>query len=228
MQIASITGPKIEVLISIVMVKSTHKENQSQTKHKDFKLAGIFLTGDNGIIEVTSKKNEFFFISVFQGAEQNTICIPPGAYDWKVLKKRNSMNFSWRSLYYTRGLPSYNQTKFLNIGQCYRNSTWLRMTNRSRSGWYFTRPLGFKPILINEENNLSDISVEMLMFDNNSLEIDSAQGMIFEGKRSRIIHNFNMNVDPGHKQREKFRGGFEWYMTEIKDFDSNISFELKK
>ena len=31
--------------------------------------------------------------------------------------------------------------------------------------------------------------------------------MIFKGKKSGIIHNFTMNVDPGYKYIEKFRGG---------------------
>ena len=39
-----------------------------------------------------------------------------------------------------------------------------------------------------------------------------------EGKRSGIIHNFTMDVDPGYKYIEKFRGGIQWYMMQSKDF----------
>ena len=50
--------------------------------------------------------------------------------------------------------------------------------------------------------------------------------MIFKGKRSGIIHNFTMDVDPGYKYIERFRGGFQWYMMENKDIISSISFKL--
>ena len=36
-----------------------------------------------------------------------------------------------------------------------------------------------------------------------------------------------MDVTPGHKYIEKFRGGLGWYMLESKSFISYISFELK-
>ena len=51
--------------------------------------------------------------------------------------------------------------------------------------------------------------------------------MIFKGKRSGINHNFTMDVDPGYKYSEKFRGGVHWYMKEPKDFSSSICFKLK-
>ena len=36
-----------------------------------------------------------------------------------------------------------------------------------------------------------------------------------------------MDVDPGCIYRQKFRGGFQWYMIENKDFISKISSKLK-
>ena len=51
--------------------------------------------------------------------------------------------------------------------------------------------------------------------------------MIFKGKRTGIIHNFTMDVDPGYKYIEKFRGGIQWYMMEIKDFISSVNLKLK-
>ena len=51
--------------------------------------------------------------------------------------------------------------------------------------------------------------------------------MIFRGKRSRIIHNFTMDVDPGYKYIERFRGGVQSYMMESKDIISSICFKLK-
>ena len=36
-----------------------------------------------------------------------------------------------------------------------------------------------------------------------------------------------MDVDPGYKCIEKFRGGVQWYMMESKDVISSICFKLK-
>ena len=36
-----------------------------------------------------------------------------------------------------------------------------------------------------------------------------------------------MDVDPGYKNTEKFKNGFQWYMMETKDVISSISFKLK-
>ena len=50
--------------------------------------------------------------------------------------------------------------------------------------------------------------------------------MFFKGRRSGIIHNFTMDVDPGYKYIVKFRGNVQWYMMESKDVISSISFKL--
>ena len=59
--------------------------------------------------------------------------------------------------------------------------------------------LGFREIILYQEYNLSHNRVDILSFDNNFLECDIAQGMIFKGKRSVAIHNFTMDVNPGFK-----------------------------
>ena len=87
--------------------------------------------------------------------------------------------------------------------------------------------LGFNKRIIYEEYNLSDNPVDILSFDNISLEGNIAQGMIFRGKRSRIFHTYTMDVDPGYKYIEKFRGEVQWYMMESKDIISSICFKLK-
>ena len=87
--------------------------------------------------------------------------------------------------------------------------------------------LGFDNTAIFSEYNQSNNPLDILSFDNIFLETDIAQGMIFRGKRSGIIHNFTMNLDPGYKHIEEFRGGIQWYMMDTKDFISSISFELK-
>ena len=51
--------------------------------------------------------------------------------------------------------------------------------------------------------------------------------MIFKSKRFGIIHNSTIDVDPGYRYNEKFRGGVQWYMMESKNFISSINFEIK-
>ena len=87
--------------------------------------------------------------------------------------------------------------------------------------------LGFNTTSIYEESNLSPNPVDILSFDIICFECNNAQGTIFKGKRSGIIHNFTMDVDPGYKYIEKSRGGVQWYMMESKGIISSICFKLK-
>ena len=57
--------------------------------------------------------------------------------------------------------------------------------------------------------NLSPNPVDILSFDNVFLKCDIAQGMIFKGKRSGVIHIFTMDVDPGYNDLEKIRGNVQ-------------------
>ena len=59
------------------------------------------------------------------------------------------------------------------------------------------------------------------------LQCDVAQGMIFKGMRSGIIHNWTTTVDPGYKYVEKFAGGISWYTMDSKDIISSNCFKLK-
>ena len=86
---------------------------------------------------------------------------------------------------------------------------------------------GFHANTLYEEHNLSTNPVDILSFDNIFLEYDIAEGMIFRGKRSRNLHNFTLDVDPGYKYIENFRGGVQWYMMQSKDIISSICFKLK-
>ena len=52
--------------------------------------------------------------------------------------------------------------------------------------------------------------------------------MIYKQKRSGIIHNWIMTVNPGYKYVESFAGGLTWYMIESEDVISRFSFKLKK
>ena len=74
---------------------------------------------------------------------------------------------------------------------------------------------------------MSNNPVGILSFDNIFLERDIAKGKIFKGKRSRLIHIFTMDVDPGYNYIEKFRDGVQWYMMESTDNNASICFNLK-
>ena len=87
--------------------------------------------------------------------------------------------------------------------------------------------LGFNATTIYEEYNLSPNAVDILTFDNIFIETDIAQGLIFKGKRSGIIHVWSIDVNPGWKFIEKFRRGVQWYMLESKDLISINCFKIK-
>ena len=91
-QIAYNTRPKIEEHMLIVMDKSIHEEHLSQplqTNNKQFKIAVTFLTGYNGIFNVTDKINKFYFAnSITDEGDFIRISIPPGAYGLESLDKQ--------------------------------------------------------------------------------------------------------------------------------------------
>ena len=87
--------------------------------------------------------------------------------------------------------------------------------------------LGFTKTTIYEEYNLSPNPVDILSFNNIFLECNIAQVLNFKGKRSEIIQNFTMDLYPGYKLIEKFRGGVQWYLMESKDIISSICSKLK-
>ena len=64
----------------------------------------------------------------------------------------------------------------------------------------------------------------MLSFDKIFLECDIAQGMIKRGRRSGLIHNLTITVNPSYKDVDSFTGGNTWYMMEIKDISTSICF----
>ena len=79
------TRPKIEEHMLLVMDKSTHKEHLHQplqTNNKQFKRAVTFLTGYNGLFNVSNGNNKIYFIkSISDEDSLIQITIPPGAYE---------------------------------------------------------------------------------------------------------------------------------------------------
>ena len=87
--------------------------------------------------------------------------------------------------------------------------------------------LGFNKTTLYGDYNFSQNPVNIISFDNIFIETDVAQGMIFRGRRTGITHIFTMDVNPGYKYIEKFRGGVQWYMLQSRDIISSICFEIK-
>ena len=90
-QIAFNKRPKIEEHMLIVLDKPDHEEHLYQpmeTNNKHFKIAVIFVSGCNGIFNVTNSNNKFCFMKSMTGADGFVqITIPPGAYEIEALDK---------------------------------------------------------------------------------------------------------------------------------------------
>ena len=229
-QIAFNTRPKIEEHMLIVMNKSTHEEHLSQplqTNNKQFKIAVTFLTGYNGKFNVTSKNYKFYFIkSITDEKGYIIITIPPGAYELESLNNEIKRIIIDEEHYTEANYPFSIKPNFSTLGSIIEISTQGPVIEFVPDD--SIRDLsGFNKTTIFEKYILLPNRVDILSFDNIFLERNIAQGMIFKGKRSGIIHNFTMDVDPSYKYIEKFRGGVLYYSVESKDIFSSICFKLK-
>ena len=229
-QIAYNTRSRMEEHMLIVMDKSTHEEHFSQplqTNNEQFKIAVTFLTGYNGIFNVTSENNRFYFIKSITDKEGYIqITIPPGAYEIESLNNEIKRIIIDEEHYTEANYPFSIKANFSTLGCIIEISTQGPIITFIPDD-SIRNLLGFNKTTIFEEYNLSPNPVDILSFDNIFIETDIAKGLIFKGKRTGIIHNFTMDVDPGYKYVEKFRGGVQWYMMESKDIISSICFKLK-
>ena len=230
-QIAHNTRSRIEEHMLIVMDKSTHEEHLSQplqTNNKQFKVAVTFLTGYNAIFNVTNENNNVYFKKTISDDDGFIkITIPPGAYEIESLNKEIKRIISDEEHYTEANYPFTIKPNFSTLGSLIEISPQGPIISFMFDD-SIKDLLGFNARTLYEEYTPSDNPVDILSFDNIFLECNIAQGMIFKGKRSGIIHNFTMDVDPGYKYIEKFRGGVQWYMMESKDIISSICFKLKK
>ena len=228
-QIALNTRPKIEEHILIIMDKSTHEEHLSQpiqTNNTQFKIAVTFLSGYIGIFNVTNRNNKFYFKKNLIDEEFIQITIPSGAYEIESLNKEIKRIIIDKEHYTEANYPFKIKPNFSTLGSIVEiqpQGPIISFVFDDSIG----NLLGFNETILWEEYNLSPNPVDILSFDNIFIETDIARGMIFKGKRSGIIHNFTMDVDPGYKYIEKFRGGISWFMMEAKDIISSISLKLK-
>ena len=154
------------------------------------------------------------------------ITIPPGAYEIESLNDEIKRIIIDDEYFTSENYPFQIKPNFSTLGSI------IEISNQESAISF--RPddsigslLGFNKRTIYDEFNLSDNPVDIISFDNIFIECDIAQGMIFRGKRSGIIFNFVMDVDPRYRYIHKFHGGVQWYMLETKDFISSINFKLK-
>ena len=212
------------------MDKSTHEEHLSQplqTNNKQFKIAVTFLTGCNGIFNVTNSKNKFYFkktITDEDGLIQTII--PPGAYEIEALDKEIKRIIIDEEPYTEANYPFKIKPNFSTLGSNIEISPQGPLI-----GFMFDDSirdlLGFNARTLYEEYTLSNHPVDIISFNNIFSETDIAKGMVFKVKRSGIIMNFTMQVSPGYKFINRFEGGVQWYMMESKDVISSTSFKLK-
>ena len=229
-QIAFNTRPKIEEHMLIVMDKSTHEEHLSQplqTNNNQFKIAVTFLTGCNGIFNVTNSNNNFYFKKTITNEEGFIqITIPPGAYEIESLNNEIKRIVIDEEHYTEANYPFTIKPSFSTLGSIIEISPQGPIISFMFDDSIRVL-LGSNARTLYEEYTLSNNPVDTLSFDNIFIETDIAKGMNFKGKRTGIIHNFTMDVDPGYKYIEKFRGDIQWYMMESKDIISSICFKLK-
>ena len=214
----------------IVIDKSTHEEHlfqPLQTNNKQFEIAVTFLTGYNGIFNVTNENNKFYFKKTISDNDGFIkITIPPGAYEIESLNNEMKRIIIDAEHYTETTYPFTIKPNFSTLGSIIEISA-----QRPIISFLFDDSirdlLGFNARTIYEEYTLSNKPIDILSFDNVFIECNIARGMIFKGKRSGIIHNFTMDVDPCYKYIEKFHGGVQWYIVESKDVISSIYFKLK-
>ena len=201
------------------MDKFPHEENFSQPLQpfdQQFKVAVTFFTCYSGMFNVTSKSNKFYFaISINQDGFFQ-ITIPHGANELESLIEEIKGIIFEEDHATEEDYPYLIKTNFSTLCSIIqfsiRGPLFSFVHDASIRDLFF-----FDPVVVYEKYNLSRNPVDILSFDNSFLATDIAQGMIFKGKRSGIIHNFTMDVDPGYEYIEKFRGGVQWYMMESKD-----------
>ena len=117
-QIAINTRPKTEEHMLIVMDKSTHEGHlfqPLQTNNKQFKIAVTFLTGCNGIFNITNSSNKFYFMkSITDEDGFIQITIPLGAFEIEALDKEIKRIIISEEHYTQANYPFKLKPNFLN------------------------------------------------------------------------------------------------------------------
>ena len=182
------------------MDKSTHEEHlyqPLQTNSEQFKIAVTFPTGFNGVFNVTDQNSNFCFMkSITDEDAYIQITSPPGAYKIESLDKENKRFIIDEGHFTETKCPFTIKPNFSTLGSIIEISPKGPIITFMPN--YSIRDLlGFNASTFYEEYILSPSPVDIIWFDNIFIETDIAKGIIFEGKRSGIIHNCTMVVKPG-------------------------------
>ena len=222
------TRPKTEEHMLIVMVKSTHEEHLSQplqTNNKQFKIAVTFLSVYNGIFNVSNSNNKFYFKKSLTEEDFIQIRKPKEAYEIESLNGEIKLIVIDEEHFTESDYPFLIKPNFSTLGSIIEKKT------PAIIGFVFDDSIGnllrFDETILYKDYNITPNLVDILSIDIIFIHTDIAQGMIFQGKRSGINQTFTMDVDPGYKYIEKFRGGLLDYMMDTKGFISSINFKLK-
>ena len=177
-------------------------------------------------MNVTNRSNKVYFKKALIDEDFIQIRIPEGANEIESLDNESKRIIIDREHYTEANFPFKIKPNFSTLGSIVEISPQGPII-----GFVFDvsigNHLGVNETILWEAYSLSPNPVDNLSIDNFFLETDIAQGMIFKGKRSGIIHKFTMDVDPGYKYIEKFQDGVQWYMMNTKDFISSINFRFK-
>ena len=164
---------------------------------KKFKIGVTFLSGYNGIFKVKNSNNKFYFKKTNNDEDGFVqITIPLGAYEIESLNDEIKRIIIDEEQNTEANYPFKIKPNFSTLGSNIEISPQgpilSFMFDDSIKGL-----LVFHAITLYEEYNLSTNPVDISSFDNNFLECDIAQGMISKGRKSNIIHNRTVTVDPG-------------------------------
>ena len=210
-QVAFNTRPKMEEHMLIVMNESIHEEHlfqPLQTINKQFEIAVTFLSAYNGIFNVTSSNNKFYFLKSITDDDHIQITNRPGVYEIEALNDEIKRIIIDEGHYTELDYPFNIKPDFNTLGSIIEISPQgpvITFVPNDSIG----ELLGFNKTTIYEDYNFSQNPVDIISFDNIFIEADVAQGMIFRGRRTGIIHNFTMDDNPGYKYIERFRGGVQ-------------------
>ena len=209
------------------ITQEEHLYQPLQTNNKHFKITVTLITGYNSIFDITNKVDIFYFKKQHTEEDFIQITMPERAYEIESSDKEIKRTIIGKGYYTEVEYPFKIKPNFSTLGSIIEIQAQRPKSVGSVFHDTIGNVLGFNETILYEEYNLSPNPVDILSFDNIFIECNIAQGMIFKGKRSDINHNFTMDVDPGHKYKEKFRVGVQWYMMHVKDFNSSTYFKLK-
>ena len=177
-QIAFNTRPRIGEPMLVVINKSTHEEHPSQplqSNNKQFKIAVTFLTGYNGIFNVTNTNNRFYFMKSISAEDGYTqIGVPPGAYEMESLNNEIKRIIIDEVHYTEANYPITIKPIFSTLGSIMEKSPKGPIISFMFDD-SIRDLLGFKARTIYEEYTPPNTPVNILSFDSIFLECDIAQ-----------------------------------------------------